>query len=233
MFSLSLSHNSVFKIQPPHDMPVISNVNLLYSWYLKFKYFIKQLNLIRTLNMEFKQEQSIYLSSIYNLPPIEPSNVNVFRSCHAHVQRSHVVSPSDEIDSSRKGGRGGGGTKRPFHRPLSLASNGIGESNESDSMAFSHQSASPVNRLKASSSKVNAADSGTLSADGDEDDDKGTPDVWCKNDVAGCGKSADEALNTSSLSGPWGRGTRENMIAGNEKYSIGIRFVIRIFYYYK
>lgn len=142
--------------------------------------------------------------------------MNVFRSCHAHVQRSQVVSPSEEIDSSRNGGRGGGGTKRPFQSPLSLASNGIGESNESVSMAFSHQSASPVNRLKASSSKVNAADSGTLSADADEEDVKGTPDVWCRNDVAGCGKS-DEALKSSS--GPCGRGTRENMIAAMQRDS--------------
>lgn len=170
---------------------------------------------------------------IKHLPPIEPSNVNVFRSCHAHVQRSHVVSPSEDIDSSRNGGRGGGGTKRPFQRPLSLASNGIGESNESVSMAFSHQSASPVNRLKASSSKVNAADSGTLSADDDDDgddedeneasdDDKGTPDVWCRNDVAGCGKSAEALIISSSSLGPWGRGTRENMISEIGKIIIGI-----------
>lgn len=88
---------------------------------------------------------------------MEASSENVFRSCHAHVHRSHVVRPSVAIDSSRNGGRGGGGTKRPFHRPLSLASNGSGESKESSSMAFCHQFGSPDSRLNSSSSTVRAA----------------------------------------------------------------------------
>lgn len=90
--------------------------------------------------------------NILYLPPIDPSREKALRSCHAHVHRSHVVRPSDATDSSSHGGRGGGGTKRPFHRPPSLASNGSGESNESSSIAFNHHSASLARLLKALSS---------------------------------------------------------------------------------
>uniref|UniRef100_A0A1A9ZGQ7 Uncharacterized protein n=1 Tax=Glossina pallidipes TaxID=7398 RepID=A0A1A9ZGQ7_GLOPL len=62
--------------------------------------------------------------------------------CQAQVHRSQVVSPSAATLSSRNGGRGGGGTKRPFHRPFSLASKANGDSNVSSSMAFDHQSSS-------------------------------------------------------------------------------------------
>uniref|UniRef100_A0A1A9VKU6 Uncharacterized protein n=1 Tax=Glossina austeni TaxID=7395 RepID=A0A1A9VKU6_GLOAU len=62
--------------------------------------------------------------------------------CQAQVHRSQVVSPSAATLSSRNGGRGGGGTKRPFHRPFSLASKANGDSSVSFSMAFDHQSSS-------------------------------------------------------------------------------------------
>lgn len=39
----------------------------------------------------------------------------------------HVVRPSDWAASSRKGGLGGGGTKLPLNRPLSVASNESGD----------------------------------------------------------------------------------------------------------
>lgn len=46
----------------------------------------------------------------------------------AQEHRSQVVRPSLSTGSSiRKGGLGGGGTKRPFQRPFSLSSNGKGE----------------------------------------------------------------------------------------------------------
>lgn len=67
------------------------------------------------------------------------SNVNAFEFCHAHVQRSHVVSPSEATPSSKKMGRGGGGTKFPDHNPSSLASKGKDE-NASSSRASFHQS---------------------------------------------------------------------------------------------
>lgn len=57
-------------------------------------------------------------------PLIFPSILKAFRSCNAQVHKSHVVKPSELTLSSQKGGLGGGGTNRPFHRPLSLASNG-------------------------------------------------------------------------------------------------------------
>lgn len=66
--------------------------------------------------------------------PIVPSNMNVLFVGIAHEHKSHVVSPSLSTGSStRNGGRGGGGTKRPFHKPLSEASNANGEPNKSSS----------------------------------------------------------------------------------------------------
>lgn len=54
----------------------------------------------------------------------------------AQEHKSHVVKPSLNTGSStKKGGRGGGGTKRPFHRPFSLASNANGEPNKSFSLS--------------------------------------------------------------------------------------------------
>lgn len=45
------------------------------------------------------------------IPLIEPSRLKAFRSCNAHVHKSHVVKPSGVIVSSQNGGLGGGGTK--------------------------------------------------------------------------------------------------------------------------
>lgn len=83
--------------------------------------------------------------------PSEPSNENAFRSRHAHEHRSQVVSPSEEMLSSRKGGRGGGGTKRPLKRPPSLPSKGNGELKVSSSIASAHQSTSDVRLIESSS----------------------------------------------------------------------------------
>lgn len=62
----------------------------------------------------------------------------------AQEQRSHVVSPSLRTGSStKKGGRGGGGTKRPFHSPFSLASKAIGEPKRSSSSSKRSKVTSP------------------------------------------------------------------------------------------
>lgn len=68
-----------------------------------------------------------YIMNYLYSPLIEPSKLKAFRSCNAQVHKSHVVKPSELIVSSQNGGRGGGGTNLPFHKPLSLASNGNGE----------------------------------------------------------------------------------------------------------
>ena len=60
------------------------------------------------------------------------------------MHRSQVVRPSAATLSSRKGGLGGGGTKRPFHRPFSLLSNASGDSKVSSSMAFNQKSSSSL-----------------------------------------------------------------------------------------
>ncbi|KNC31462.1 hypothetical protein FF38_06020 [Lucilia cuprina] len=64
--------------------------------------------------------------------------------CHAQVHRSQVVRPSAATLSSKNGGLGGGGTKCPFQRPFSLASNANGDSNVSSSMAFNQKSSSSL-----------------------------------------------------------------------------------------
>lgn len=48
-----------------------------------------------------------------------------FPFCHAHEHKSQVVKPSDVTPSSRNKGLGGGGTKFPLKKPLSLASKGM------------------------------------------------------------------------------------------------------------
>lgn len=45
----------------------------------------------------------------------------------AHEHMPHVVKPSAWAASSRKGGLGGGGTKFPLNKPLSVASNARGD----------------------------------------------------------------------------------------------------------
>lgn len=58
--------------------------------------------------------------------------------CHAHVHRSHVVTPSGVAQSSRNKGRGGGGKKVPVKKPPSLASRGMGESSSAPRMSEVH-----------------------------------------------------------------------------------------------
>uniref|UniRef100_A0A8D8BP53 (northern house mosquito) hypothetical protein n=1 Tax=Culex pipiens TaxID=7175 RepID=A0A8D8BP53_CULPI len=48
---------------------------------------------------------------------IAPSSDSVPLSCQAQLHKSHVVSPSGAIDSSKNGGRGGGGTNFPSQYP--------------------------------------------------------------------------------------------------------------------
>ena len=81
------------------------------------------------------REKSKTITFLYYLP-IVPSNINVLFVGIAQEHKSHVVKPSLSTGSStKKGGRGGGGTKRPFHRPFSLASNANGEPNKSLSLS--------------------------------------------------------------------------------------------------
>jgi len=76
--------------------------------------------------------------------PIVFSNMNVLLVGMAQEHKSHVVRPSLSTGSStKKGGRGGGGTKRPFHRPCSLASKAIGEPNKSSSSSKMSNVTSP------------------------------------------------------------------------------------------
>lgn len=70
--------------------------------------------------------------------------MNVLFVGMAQEHKSHVVRPSLSTGSStKKGGRGGGGTKRPFHRPCSLASKAIGEPNKSSSSSKMSNVTSP------------------------------------------------------------------------------------------
>lgn len=70
--------------------------------------------------------------------------MNVLLVGMAQEHKSHVVRPSLSTGSStKKGGRGGGGTKRPFHRPCSLASKAIGEPNKSSSSSKMSNVTSP------------------------------------------------------------------------------------------
>lgn len=50
---------------------------------------------------------------LYGYLLIAPSSESVPLSCQAQLHKSHVVSPSGAIDSSRNGGLGGGGTNFP------------------------------------------------------------------------------------------------------------------------
>ncbi|KNC28845.1 hypothetical protein FF38_03367 [Lucilia cuprina] len=76
-------------------------------------------------SMSFKDQPKCHFVPQFILYlPIVPSNINVLFVGIAQEHKSHVVKPSLNTGSStKKGGRGGGGTKRPFHRPFSLASN--------------------------------------------------------------------------------------------------------------
>lgn len=61
-----------------------------------------------------KKNQPRSISMLYEFP-----------FCHAHEHKSQVVKPSDVTPSSRNKGLGGGGTKFPLKKPLSLASKGM------------------------------------------------------------------------------------------------------------
>jgi len=81
---------------------------------------------------------------VFGYSPIVPSNMNVLLVGIAQEHKSHVVRPSLSTGSStKKGGRGGGGTKRPFQRPCSLASKAIGEPNKSSSSSKMSNVTSP------------------------------------------------------------------------------------------
>lgn len=70
--------------------------------------------------------------------------MNVLLVGMAQEHKSHVVRPSLSTGSSTKnGGRGGGGTKRPFHSPCSLASKAMGEPNKSSSSSKMSNVTSP------------------------------------------------------------------------------------------
>lgn len=77
-------------------------------------------------------------------PPIVLLVASKWSSFVAHEHISQVVRPSEWMDSSRNGGRGGGGTKCPFHRPFSVASNDNGEPK------FSSSHVEPIHQLLSS-----------------------------------------------------------------------------------
>lgn len=99
---------------------------------MKIHYFLQNFSRHDIGKFEQKNKKKIIHAKVSfeiekHLPLIVPSILKAFRSCNAHVHKSHVVMPSGLTVSSQKGGRGGGGTNRPFHKPLSLASNGNDE----------------------------------------------------------------------------------------------------------
>lgn len=114
--------------------------------------------------------------------PIVPSNMNVLLVGMAQEHKSHVVRPSLSTGSStKKGGRGGGGTKRPFQSPCSLASKAMGEPNKSSSSSKMSNVTSPK-LLKSCSAELatklsirgglNVGNEGNeCDPDDDEDDD--------------------------------------------------------------
>lgn len=93
--------------------------------------------------IEKRKRESVFYGKEFSLP-IVPSNMNVLLVGMAQEHKSHVVRPSLSTGSStKKGGRGGGGTKRPFHNPCSLASKAMGDPNKSSSSSKMSNVTSP------------------------------------------------------------------------------------------